>query len=291
LISFKNISTTGSRCFKFVAQFNQLLTFIIHHSSQRIYKADGDARLWEWLAMVSPCVNVLRNLASRMNDDLGARQGKKHSTPDMKKDIDILMSSLAELEVYVEKEGRTLDPDGMPVPDAISVGLADLAHGSALADFNAQFERNREHHRIIPILSFLDCLNNTDSMSSPSPTRITTNITPFIPDAMPDHPHPSHVTTPASLMLIDAVHYIESPDAAKSSDNDEGELPIEDNVTAADFKPQSFSLKTEANVAMDMDSVIQYFEDDEYPWEDMFGEYKSDSGSSTDHDEADYESD
>ena len=77
----------------------------------------------------------------------------------------------------------------------------------------------------------------------------------------------------------------------ESGDSDDGELSIEDNVTMAKFKPQSFSLETKANVAMDMDSVIQYFEDDEYPLEDMFGEYKSDSGSSTDHDEADYESD
>ena len=102
------------------------------HVPQRIYKADGDAHSWEWLAMVSPCVDVLRNLANHINTDLGARQGKKHASPDTKKDIDILMASLSKLEVYVEKEGRTLDPDEMPVPDAVSVGLAELAHGSAL---------------------------------------------------------------------------------------------------------------------------------------------------------------
>ena len=80
--------------------------------------------------MVSPCVNVLCNLAGQMNDDLGTCQGRKHSTPDMKKDIDILMASLAKLEVYMEKDSHTLDPDEMPVPDTISVGLADLVDGT-----------------------------------------------------------------------------------------------------------------------------------------------------------------
>jgi hypothetical protein len=50
-----------------------------------------------------------------------------------------------------------------------------------------------------------------------------------------------HVPTLGLPMLIDVVHHIEFPDAAKSSNSDEGELFIEDNVTTADFKPQSFS--------------------------------------------------
>ena len=35
-------------------------------------------------------------------------------------------------------------------------------------------------------------------------------------------------------------------------------------------------------------SCLQYFEDDDYPWEDLFGEYRSESNTSTDG--ADYES-
>ena len=133
---------------------------------QRIYKADSNAHSWEWLAMVSPCVNVLRNLANRINTDLGARQGKKHASPDMKKDIDILMASLSKLEVYVEKEGCTLDPDEMPVPDAISVGLAELAHGAALADYNSQFKRNHERRRLVPISTLPQHLDNPNTSPS-----------------------------------------------------------------------------------------------------------------------------
>jgi hypothetical protein len=44
-----------------------------------------------------------------------------------------------------------LDPDEMPVPEAISIGLADLVHGSMLAAFNTQFESNRERRRLVPI--------------------------------------------------------------------------------------------------------------------------------------------
>ena len=139
--------------------------------------------------MVSPCVDVLRNLASRMNDDLGARQGKKHSTPDLRKDIDILMASLAKLDVYVEKEGRILDPDEMPVPDAISVDLTDFAHGSALTDFNTQFERNRERRRLLPISALLEHLKKPESSATslPLPTTPSTAIPHAVPSAAPSH--------------------------------------------------------------------------------------------------------
>ncbi|RDB26708.1 hypothetical protein Hypma_005341 [Hypsizygus marmoreus] len=40
---------------------------------KKIYKADGDMHSWDWLAMVSPCVDILRRLAARINADLGAR--------------------------------------------------------------------------------------------------------------------------------------------------------------------------------------------------------------------------
>jgi hypothetical protein len=42
-----------------------------------------------------------------------------------------------------------------------------------------------------------------------------------------------------------------------------------------------FSLETEADVTMDMDPVMEYFEDDNYPWEDLFREYRSESNTST----------
>jgi hypothetical protein len=77
----------------------------------------------------------------------------------------ILMESLAKLEVYV-KEGRVLDPDEQPVPDAISVGLAELAHGSSLAKYNAQFEHLRERRRVLPISDLLHRPSTTTKSNS-----------------------------------------------------------------------------------------------------------------------------
>jgi hypothetical protein len=240
------------------------------HVPQRIYKADGDAHSWEWLAMVSPCVDVLRNLANRINTDLGARQGKKHASPDTKKDIDILMASLSKLEVYVEKEGRTLDPDEMPVPDAVSVGLAELAHGSALADYNSQFERNRKRRRLVPISTLLQCLDNPN-LSLLQPNPVTSTCPPNHPPNSRNATHTPH-PTPPPLVNVDA-HGVKFPDT-DSSDSDESDFE-DDKPTAAEFKPASFLLESEADVAMDMDTVIDLFEDDEYPWEEGLGQYNS----------------
>ncbi|KAJ7826153.1 hypothetical protein B0H13DRAFT_1918256 [Mycena leptocephala] len=38
---------------------------------KKIYKADSDAHSWDWLAFVSPCVDVLRCLVTSINQDLG----------------------------------------------------------------------------------------------------------------------------------------------------------------------------------------------------------------------------
>lgn len=288
----------GSRASKLLDQGAQVLfhTYELFADSlpQKIYKADGDAHSWEWLAMVSPCVDVLRNLVSCMNDDLGTHQGKKHSSPDIKKDIDILMASLTKLEVYVEKEGRILDPDEMPVPDVILIGLTDLAHSSVLSDFNAQFERNHERWRLLPISALIKHLDKPDTSPQSSPLHTTQSIDISDAASVPS-PEPNGTTQIPFLPMPTPqddtdVQHIEIHDSTDSSNSDEGDYAKGDDVTTDDFKPKSLSLETEADIAMDMDSVTQYFEDDVYPWEDKFEEYGSESGASTDKDEVDYKS-
>ncbi|KAJ7844211.1 hypothetical protein B0H14DRAFT_3139397 [Mycena olivaceomarginata] len=51
---------------------------------KKIYKADGDGHSWDWLALISPCVDILRQLATKINTDLGARQGSKHASPSLR---------------------------------------------------------------------------------------------------------------------------------------------------------------------------------------------------------------
>ncbi|KAJ6528621.1 hypothetical protein DFH09DRAFT_1327626 [Mycena vulgaris] len=110
----------------------------------RVYKADGDGHSWDWLALISPCVDILRGLATRIHKDLGARQGSKHTIPKLDKDVAVLMDSLDEHSVYTLQEGRVLDDDEKPVPDILSAGMAALTHGSSispLAEFNQQPRR------------------------------------------------------------------------------------------------------------------------------------------------------
>ncbi|KAK6991557.1 hypothetical protein R3P38DRAFT_3331712 [Favolaschia claudopus] len=134
---------------------------------KKIYKADGAGHSWDWLALVSPCVDILRQLATRMNVERGTRQGSKHATPDLAADIAALMASLDEHEVYVEKEGRVLDDDEKPAPDVISVGMAALTHGTTttpLAEFNQQFEVLRERRRLTPVADLLSLINAREDL-------------------------------------------------------------------------------------------------------------------------------
>ncbi|KAJ7191551.1 hypothetical protein GGX14DRAFT_600299 [Mycena pura] len=131
---------------------------------KKVYKADGDGHSWDWLALISPCVDILRGLATRMHKDLGARQGSRHTIPKLDKDIAVLMDSLDEHDVYTLQEGRVLDDDEKPVPDILSAGMAALTHGSSispLSEFNQQFAILRERRRLTPIADLLPLLEQT----------------------------------------------------------------------------------------------------------------------------------
>ncbi|KAF8890919.1 hypothetical protein BD779DRAFT_1438147, partial [Infundibulicybe gibba] len=126
---------------------------------KKIYKADGDSHSWDWLALVSPCIDILRKLSTKINNEMGAQQGSKHTIPDLRKDLDILVRSLNEHRVYRVIPGRIIDPKDKPVPDVISVGLAALAHGNStnpIADFNKQFNELRERRKLTPVSIGLD---------------------------------------------------------------------------------------------------------------------------------------
>ncbi|KAI0308459.1 hypothetical protein OF83DRAFT_1021634, partial [Amylostereum chailletii] len=87
---------------------------------KRVYKADGDAHSWDWLAMVAPCIEVLRHLARSLNAELGLQQGSKHTSPGLQRDIERLMQSLELHRVYRLQKGWRLDSDEEPVPDIVA---------------------------------------------------------------------------------------------------------------------------------------------------------------------------
>ncbi|KAJ6469072.1 hypothetical protein C8R47DRAFT_1151103 [Mycena vitilis] len=162
------LNPTGkANCFVEIDLVQEHLNFWI----KKIYKADGDGHSWEWLAMISPCVDILRGLASRIHTDLGARQGAKHTIPNLDEDIAALMDSLDEHDVYTLQPGRVLDDDELPVPDVVSVGMAALTHGASitpLAEFNQQFDLLRERRRLTPVADLLPLLDSNPAVSSSS---------------------------------------------------------------------------------------------------------------------------
>lgn len=117
---------------------------------QTIYNANGSNASWEWLEKISPCIDVLRQLATHMNDTLGSRLGQKHHTPDISKDLRKLLDTLRSKAVYEIKLGRTVDSAKVEVPNVVTAGFRALA--GPLREHNERFERMRRRYRETPLV-------------------------------------------------------------------------------------------------------------------------------------------
>ncbi|OCH84389.1 hypothetical protein OBBRIDRAFT_808274 [Obba rivulosa] len=93
---------------------------------KNIYKAYGSSASWEWLSIVSPCVDILRQLAMQMNTTLEARQGSKHTSPDLEKNIQELMHSIHEHHIYEIVPSRTFDVNKPVALNTITIRLSHL---------------------------------------------------------------------------------------------------------------------------------------------------------------------
>ncbi|KAH9172322.1 hypothetical protein EDB89DRAFT_2114193 [Lactarius sanguifluus] len=98
------------------------------------YQAHGSGASWEWLATISPCIEILQRLATE--------------------DIKILMDSLEQNNVYEEVLGRTLGDDESPAPDVIGEGFTALAWGekSPLQQFNRLISTLQRRYTIQPLV-------------------------------------------------------------------------------------------------------------------------------------------
>ncbi|KAH9177542.1 hypothetical protein EDB89DRAFT_2064518 [Lactarius sanguifluus] len=98
------------------------------------YQAHGSGASWEWLATISPCIEILRRLATE--------------------DIKILMDSLEQNNVYKEVLGRTLGDDESPAPDVIGEGYSALTWGakSPLRQFNRLISTLQRRSAIQPLV-------------------------------------------------------------------------------------------------------------------------------------------
>ncbi|KAG6854111.1 hypothetical protein C0991_010275 [Blastosporella zonata] len=221
---------------------------------KKIYKADSDAHSWDWLALISPAVDVLRQLATKIHGELGLRQGLRHTVLDLEKDMDILMKSLDEHEVYVVKPSRVLDPQDSPVPDVLSVGYAVLTHGSStnpLTDFNAQFDCLCQCRKLTPSLDLHQLADASNITYSP-----LSDCSPAIPV--------SQLLTPASHPPAPKV--VDKMDDTSLDDESMPGLvlpPDEEDRLYEDLFLESPTLPhvDEEDVALEMDEF--YLEDDE----------------------------
>ncbi|KIK61012.1 hypothetical protein GYMLUDRAFT_58999 [Collybiopsis luxurians FD-317 M1] len=114
------------------------LSFIFKTKSydfQVFYKAHGSNMSWQWLGIITLCVNVLQKLAKGVNEILGYDQGLQHTPVDLNNDIATLMDSLEDQKVYSFVQGQKLDND-QAVPDVVSVGLQSLTSGIDIEDLS-----------------------------------------------------------------------------------------------------------------------------------------------------------
>ncbi|KAI0733259.1 hypothetical protein C8Q72DRAFT_935280 [Fomitopsis betulina] len=141
-----------------------------------IYKAHGSSASWEWRAMISPCVDVLRRLAAAMNSSLGAQQGTKHTTPSLERDITHLRESLRRFRVYEVIPGREIDDgsDNPVVPDSLTLGLQRL--WEPLKEFNATFAKLQARCRALPLIGNKYVIDDTSVTSASSPQAVTQRL-------------------------------------------------------------------------------------------------------------------
>lgn len=100
--------------------------------------------------MITSCIDILRRLAQRIHNELGSRQGVRHTSPDLRRDIDRLMDSLDEHRVYSVEHGRTVDETACVVPNTVSAGLKQL--DEPLKDYNQAFIRLQTRSRGTPLI-------------------------------------------------------------------------------------------------------------------------------------------
>ncbi|KAJ8519429.1 hypothetical protein ONZ45_g3620 [Pleurotus djamor] len=136
------------------------------------YIAHGNIASWDWLAMISPCVSLLRKLVSSIKSSLGSWQGIRHKSPDLSVDIRTLMSSLSTHNVYNFQKGRILDDDDGPVKDVITAGLQQLTNGtsSPLKEYNNTFTRLQQRRQMTSVAAQSQAISVAEEVNYGSDT-------------------------------------------------------------------------------------------------------------------------
>ncbi|KAI0075724.1 hypothetical protein K474DRAFT_1599390, partial [Panus rudis PR-1116 ss-1] len=204
-----------------------------------IYSAQGSNASPEWLEKISPCIGILRELATQLNEALGSKQGNKHQTPELDNDIRELVKSLRMHKVYVIERGRTIEGDKAEVPNVQSVGLNHIEE--PLCSYNTEFERMRHRRRMTPLIG-----------------------DPLIPrEHCHNIPSDEDSGSDSDINLESSTSDDESESSSGSSEPDEAEHRLDDEESDAAealdeleaLEEEShfvFSLDTEDNIDLDM---------------------------------------
>ncbi|QRV79905.1 hypothetical protein RhiJN_07920 [Ceratobasidium sp. AG-Ba] len=101
-----------------------------------IYKARGSNASWKWLSEISPCITVLRELATQVNTTLAPRNSNHHTTPNLQADLEALTKSLEESKVHEYNPARCLAKT-LRARDVLAAGLHSLqSYNSPIDKFN-----------------------------------------------------------------------------------------------------------------------------------------------------------
>jgi len=180
-----------------------------------------------------------------LNDTLGGDQGTKHAPPDLKEDIESLMSSLDEHKVYQIEKGQMVKEEEV-VKDLVGLGLQNLTAGekNPLNEYNAAFRRLQIRRKMKPVsLAALE--------------RHSEQATALIPTQLPPTPP---VTSPIPLILAaegDEEEFEEGPVTDETSEIDKILEDVENGVA-----DETLPRLTEDDVALNMDEIV--VEDEEY---------------------------
>jgi len=226
------------------------MTYLV---TQTFYKAHGSNASWEWLGLVSPCVDMLRQLAKNFHQMLGADQGTRHAPPQLSKDIESLMNSLSEHNVYKIQKGRTLDDDDPLVKDIISAGFHSLTTGTKnpLNEYNDAFEKLQRRRRMKPVNKTGDSNNIGIDLEQADKVKLT-----------------GHQVGPQSTTNMESDDNPFVMRAAELLDDVEIEQPVGELEQILDDIEQGkvdvmFPVMEEEDVALDMDTVAVVESDDD----------------------------
>ncbi|KAK7692084.1 hypothetical protein QCA50_005491 [Cerrena zonata] len=161
-----------------------LLQEHINYWVKVVYKAHGSNASWEWLAVLSPCIEILRKLSTEINADLGSRQGSKHTSPDLANDISAIIKSLREYRVYEIEHGRVIDSDKSSVPNIVASGLEALL--GPLREYNDMFRKLQERRRMTPLIYEPGMVPTHARTSNIPPSTLSAATDP--PATIPDSP-------------------------------------------------------------------------------------------------------